>query len=188
VIKESLKKTVTETSSSIPVENWLSEYRKTEKLLVDIRQQVFKNTSQSNISHAKSLFTQVTVRIDELGQVLANAASKQKLTEAELERRYDLLNEIINDKEAISKSLYRSTSSERESLLKTPLSSSPSSTRRVFGSVPKETEQTKHLNDSGVIQLQKQMIDNQDADLDKLLNVIKRQKEIGIAIGQELGK
>ena len=51
-----------------------------------------------------------------------------------------------------------------------------------------ENEATKNLSDNQVVQLQGQMMQQQDQQLDKLMNVIQRQKEIGITISNELGE
>ena len=54
---------------------------------------------------------------------------------------------------------------------------------RVFG---KETEETKHLDDYGVLNLQKSMMKKQDEDLDQLSMLIQKQKHIGVSISEEL--
>ena len=57
--------------------------------------------------------------------------------------------------------------------------------RRVFGA--EETEQTRMLDNQGVMQLQKQQVEVQDQALDQLLGILTKQKQIASAIGNELG-
>ncbi|KAI9192937.1 uncharacterized protein BJ171DRAFT_35436 [Polychytrium aggregatum] len=60
----------------------------------------------------------------------------------------------------------------------------PRSTRR-FGQ-PKETEQTRALDQQGLLQLQKQTMNQQDQSVDMLSSILQRQKQIGLAISDEL--
>ena len=62
-----------------------------------------------------------------------------------------------------------------------------SSRRRVFGGQPaKETERTRELDNEGVLQLQQQIMQEQDTDVKDLTKVVRRMKEMGIAINEEL--
>lgn len=54
---------------------------------------------------------------------------------------------------------------------------------RVLG---KETSETRELDNEGVLQLQKQKIADQDISVDEIRKIIMRQKELGIAINNEL--
>lgn len=58
---------------------------------------------------------------------------------------------------------------------------------RVFGTKPVETEKTINLDDEGLLQLQKDEMKQHDEQLEQLLSVLKRQAQIGAAIGEELG-
>ncbi|KAK5243066.1 hypothetical protein LTR40_012589, partial [Exophiala xenobiotica] len=49
-----------------------------------------------------------------------------------------------------------------------------------------ETAETRELDNQGVLQLQKQKMADQDLDVDELRKIVQRQKELGIAINQEL--
>src|SRR5579871_2110871 len=62
-----------------------------------------------------------------------------------------------------------------------------SSRRRVFGGPPaKETERTRELDNEGVLKLQQQIMKEQDMDVDDLSQVVRRMKDMGIAINEEL--
>jgi regulator of vacuolar morphogenesis len=61
---------------------------------------------------------------------------------------------------------------------------------RVFGAPqpPKETEQTRPLDDTGLLQLQQAKMDQQDAQLSQLTAILQRQKQLGSAISNELAQ
>ena len=110
--------------------------------------------------------------------------------QGELLRRRDLLTNLCNERDHVRDQLNKPTTdnstsfaAERASLLKTP-SSSTRSSRRKFG--VQETDETRPLNDKQVLQLQRDMMDQQDEALEALSTVIQRQKQIGLAINQEL--
>ena len=61
---------------------------------------------------------------------------------------------------------------------------------RVFGvpPPPKETEETRPLDDHGMLQLQQTKMDQQDAQLGQLTTILQRQKQLGTAINNELAQ
>lgn len=62
--------------------------------------------------------------------------------------------------------------------------SKPAAGRRVFGA--KETDRTRELDNAGVLQLQKQIMQEQDEDVTDLTKVVMRMKQMGIQINDEL--
>ncbi|KAJ3055834.1 hypothetical protein HK097_009037 [Rhizophlyctis rosea] len=82
-----------------------------------------------------------------------------------------------------SNSYTTSSTSDRTALLGGP---SPRTTRRFGTSHSLETDQTRPLDNSGLVQLQRQQMEDQDSSLDALSSIIRRQKQIGMAIGNEL--
>ncbi|KAI9777491.1 MAG: hypothetical protein M1816_004713 [Peltula sp. TS41687] len=58
--------------------------------------------------------------------------------------------------------------------------------RRVLGAPLPETGQTRELENEGVLQLQKQVIEMQDQDVQELTKGVLRIKELGLAINEEL--
>jgi regulator of vacuolar morphogenesis len=76
--------------------------------------------------------------------------------------------------------------SDRAALLGTTSFSKPIT--RVFGQAaqPRETEVTRPLDSQGLFQLQKQQMDQQDAQVSQLSTILQRQKHLGEAIGAEL--
>ena len=62
-----------------------------------------------------------------------------------------------------------------------------SSRRRVLGGPPaKETERTRELDNEGVLKLQQQIMKEQDTDVEDLTKVVRRMRDMGIAINEEL--
>jgi regulator of vacuolar morphogenesis len=58
---------------------------------------------------------------------------------------------------------------------------------RVFGAAqPKETDETRPLDNGGLFLLQKSKMDQQDDKLSQLATILQRQKHLGEAIGAEL--
>jgi len=50
----------------------------------------------------------------------------------------------------------------------------------------KEMVQTRKLDNQSVLQLQKQMMQDQDMDVEELRKIVARQRELGVAINNEL--
>ncbi|KAJ3078049.1 hypothetical protein HK102_004769 [Quaeritorhiza haematococci] len=132
---------------------------------------------------------------------------------ANLKEDRDQINRLVNDHTAKQSRGGASDSMERAALLSMPttssslssntsnagpLSSSPSFPRssssvgrlssRKFGitNPPRETEETRPLENAGLVQLQRTKMNDQDQVLESLLQVVQRQKQIGYAIGNEL--
>jgi regulator of vacuolar morphogenesis len=61
---------------------------------------------------------------------------------------------------------------------------------RVFGNARRqqgrETEQTRGVDNEGLLKLQEQMMDDQDSQVEQFSSILNRQRQVGYAIGQEL--
>ncbi|KAI0757056.1 syntaxin [Daedaleopsis nitida] len=131
------------------------------------------------------------------------------MSEGELQRRTDMAARLRDDCEKLAKivTVARMTSrgigtaaernpasaSDREALLGPSSSSAMPGgfsrpVARVFGkpAQPAETEQTRPLDDHGLVQLHQTQIDQQDAQLAQLSTILSRQKQLGLAINQEI--
>jgi regulator of vacuolar morphogenesis len=115
---------------------------------------------------------------------------RQKLGEGEIRRRRDLIASAKKDKDGLENLLNAmatkskldtavASMQETQSLIGTK----PKAGGRVLG---KETAETRELDNQGVLQLQKQKMADQDLDVEELRKIVQRQKELGIAINQEL--
>lgn len=128
--------------------------------------------------------------------------ASQRLGAGELRRRKDLLSAARKDKEALENLLNAMTQkskidsavaniSEHTDLLST---GSGSSTPKLTGNKPaargrvlgRETKETRELDNSGLLQLQQQKMKDQDLDVDEIRKIVQRQRELGVAINQEL--
>ncbi|KAK4179011.1 putative vacuolar morphogenesis protein 7 [Triangularia setosa] len=60
--------------------------------------------------------------------------------------------------------------------------------RRVLGAPLPETERTRELDNEGVLQLQRDTMSEQDQEVEALAKIIRRQKEMGLAINDEVNR
>jgi regulator of vacuolar morphogenesis len=113
-----------------------------------------------------------------------------KLADGEIRRRKDLIASAKKEKEGLENLLSAmaqkskldsavASIQEKQNLVGTK----PKSGGRILG---RETAETKELDNSGVLQLQKQKMADQDMDVEELRKIVTRQRELGIAINQEL--
>ncbi|KAI3391320.1 hypothetical protein diail_7608 [Diaporthe ilicicola] len=130
---------------------------------------------------------------------LKSMREAKRLGEGELRRRWDLLAAARDDRDGLEK-LSSSLASARGAREGTPNSgdkatllsgAGESSSRarmggRVLGAPLPETERTRELNNVGVVQLQRQQMQEQDQDVEELAKIIRRQKEMGLAIKGEV--
>jgi regulator of vacuolar morphogenesis len=91
-----------------------------------------------------------------------------------------------NEPSALLSAKTPASESDRVALLGAPSSTKPIA--RVFGQAaqPRETVVTRPLDDQGLFQLQKQQMDQQDAQVSQLATILARQRHLGEAIGAEL--
>ncbi|PQE12956.1 PX domain-containing protein [Rutstroemia sp. NJR-2017a BBW] len=130
-----------------------------------------------------------------------NGRGEAKVGAGELRRRRDLLGSAKVEKEGLEKlavslavknqnggatggSGSAAATQADKSALFGPGVTKPSG--RVLGAPVPETNKTRELDNEGVLQLQKQMMQDQDLDVDELAKIVRRQKEMGLAIHGEL--
>jgi regulator of vacuolar morphogenesis len=122
-------------------------------------------------------------------RLLDSLSANSSLSAGEVQRRKDLLLNIRNQLTEMDRSSQQASSSaQQSSRARTELlGTSPGTgrTTRKFG-VALETEQTRVLDNQGLLQLQQQQLQSQDHMLDSLVDVVRRQKEIGLTISNEL--
>lgn len=130
---------------------------------------------------------------------LKSMGEAKRLGEGELRRRRDLLAAARAERdglEKLSSSLASArgvregapSSGDKATLLSGAGESSSRANRggRVLGAPLPETERTRELDNSGVVQLQRQQMEEQDQDVDELAKIIRRQKEMSLAIKGEV--
>lgn len=132
----------------------------------------------------------------ESGSMSGRNGSKSGLGEGELRRRKDLVINAKKEKDGLEDLLNAMSAKRRidtavasiqdkEALVGGGKNGKASGARsgRVLG---KETERTRELDNEGVLQLQKQTMQDQDISVDELRKIVARQNELGIAINAEL--
>lgn len=191
---------------------WLDQHRALKSHLHDARLALTRR-DQASTTHAqheasaqaKKCLVRAGSAISSLQRGLEQMNSgstwgNSRLGEGELRRRKDLLSSASREKEGLDSllsamaakaALDRTVASvqEKDSLLtsndphSTSAVKSKPSSGRVLG---KETDQTRALDNHGVLRLQKQLMQEQDEDVNVLAQAVARQKELGIQIQEEL--
>ncbi|EFW16590.1 hypothetical protein D8B26_001413 [Coccidioides posadasii str. Silveira] len=183
---------------------WLDCHRDVKSHLHDARLHLTRRDQESTpqkqhecSAQAKSSLVKTGTMLGALENGLKNLGDKSgwgeaKLGEGELRRRKDLLASAQKEKEGLENLLNAmATKSKLDSAVasiqdKQALIGSSRNKPKVGRILGKETEETRQLDNDGVLQLQKQIMENQDAGIDELRKIVARQKELGIAINNEL--
>lgn len=189
---------------------WLDTHRDLKQQLHDARLNLTNRDQASTPAKqheasaaAKSSLVRAGTLITALDEGLTNIQKlpiSQRLGAGELRRRKDLLSTAKKDKDGLENLLNAMTQkSKLDSAVAsiedhTNLFSSGATTLngshiankprgRVLG---KETKETRELDNQGLLQLQKQKMRDQDLDVDEIRKIVQRQRELGVAINQEL--
>ena len=164
-------------------------------------------SSSANVS-AKRQLADLVERIGVLAKGL-EALGEAGMIQGEMQRRTDMVARLQDDCEKLGKivaaarqnvrprpaSAFIESSinpAERAALLGGGSGSPPDHARpvtRIFGAPqpqPRETAETRPLDDHGLLQLQKNKVEHQDEQLNNLSSVLKRQLHIGVAIHTEI--
>lgn len=195
--------------------SWLDEHLELQSRIRDVRADINRRNTLSDrgdvgASHtanvqAKKKLAEVLSRVRILTQGLQELGMSG-MAEGELQRRTDMVARIQDECEKLGRILTvarqtsRANSSGAPSGAFTTVSLAPESDRaallgsnkpvaRIFGAAlqkPQETEQTRPLDDHGLLQLQKVQMEQQDTQLSQLTAILQRQRHLGEAIGAEL--
>lgn len=127
----------------------------------------------------------------------------EKLGEGEMRRRRDMISTLQKERQGLDsvlntmavKAAYGSSSTSTASAAVTAEQkaglfqhANKAPARRVLGAAAPQQEdnRTRELDNQGVLQLQKDIIREQDEDLVDLTKVVRRMKEMGVAINEEI--
>lgn len=194
--------------------DWLEAHRDLKSHINAARQQLKSRDSAQNAQNqhalsadAKASLVRAAANVEQLDSGLRSLMSKSKengwgnrLGDGEIRRRRDLIGAAKKEVEGLE-AVLRNTAPARAgqpssaptaSAVATPESkadlfrgaSKPSG--RVLGGPLKETERTRELDNSGVLQLQRQVMEEQDEDVMSLGKTVSRLKDMGIMINEEL--
>ncbi|KDQ19848.1 hypothetical protein BOTBODRAFT_27272 [Botryobasidium botryosum FD-172 SS1] len=201
--------TIQFTSSS-----WLDEQVSLQTIVRDIRADINKRDAlsdrgdvsashQSNVQ-AKQKLALLVSRVGVLNKGLETLALAG-MSEGEVQRRTEIVARLRDDCEKLGKMVVSARQSNRPYASLRDAERNPASQAdraaligaangsrpiaRVFGAghaPPQETDETRPLDDNGLVQLQQTQMDNQDSQLTQLSTVLRRQRQIGVAIGSEI--
>ncbi|QRW05032.1 hypothetical protein RhiLY_04031 [Ceratobasidium sp. AG-Ba] len=199
-------------ASQFTTSSWLDEQADLMAMARDIRADLNKRDALSDRNDvqgahtagvsAKRKLSALVLRVGVLAKGLADLAMGG-LSQGELQRRNDMVARLQDDCEKLSKMVVaaRQTSrgtervlpsaADREALLQEQASTTGSRPfGRVFGQKqpPQETAETRSLDSQGLLQLQSTQMEQQDAQLAQLSAILKRQNQIGVAIGSEISQ
>jgi regulator of vacuolar morphogenesis len=129
-----------------------------------------------------------------LADGLRKMQESNRLGDGELRRRRDLIATARMERDGLDKLSNSMSSSGGASGSKGQASSSDKAALlqggrpagRVLGAPAPETDKTRELDNQGVLLLQRREMDSQDQALDELAAIIRRQKEMGMDINEEV--
>ena len=182
---------------------WLDHHRDLKAQLHDARLHLTRRDQASTTqaqhdasAQAKKFLVRAGTMIQTLDTGLASISSATswggpKLGEGELRRRRDLLSSAKREKDGlenllsamVAKSAVDRTVADKSQTTAPIGGPAKPASGRVLG---KESDRTRALDNQGVVQLQKQMMQEQDEDVMVLARAVARQKELGIQIQEEL--
>ncbi len=203
-----LRNAISGSASGNPITDpvvWLDHHRDLKYQLHEARLYITKRDQAASTqaqhecgAQAKKCLVKAGTMIGSLEQGLKNLAAdawgSEKLGEGELRRRRDLVESAKREKEGLENLLAAmitkshvdkavASAQQKQDLVGGAASSKALGGGRVLG---RETDRTRALDNEGVLQLQKQLMQEQDEDVMVLGQAVRRQRELGIAIQEEL--
>lgn len=187
---------------------WLDVHRDLKQILHESRQALARRdgavdsgnstAAAEAAASAKKTLVKAGTLIATLADGLRKMQEAGRLGEGELRRRRDLVSQARMEREGLDK-LSNSMSSSTSTAGRGGASQGQASTSdkavllrggrpggRVLGAPLPETDKTRQLGNQGVLLLQKEEMHSQDAQVDQLATIIRRQKEMGLQINEEV--
>ncbi|KAI1822535.1 Phox homologous domain-containing protein [Xylaria intraflava] len=145
-------------------------------------------------SAAKKALVKAGGLLASLREGLKAMEDARRLGDGEIRRRKDLLAAALVDKEDLDKLSSIISANAKTSKRGTPSASDKAALigaaskgpGRVLGAPLPETEQTRELDNQGVAQLQRQIMQEQDEDVEALARIIRRNREMAEAMNREV--
>ncbi|KAI9717820.1 MAG: hypothetical protein M1812_004549 [Candelaria pacifica] len=189
---------------------WLDTHRELKGMLRDARAWLTRRDQATTAleqrdaaAQAKRFLVKASTAIAKLDKGLKGGAGDEdwgteRLGEGEKLRRKDLVASARVERDGLEALLVavaaKSNGAENGAAMATKqdkavlIGNGSARSGRVLGAPAKETERTRERDNEGVLQLQKQMMEEQDLDVDALRKIVARQKELGIAINEEINE
>ncbi|KAK2734275.1 hypothetical protein FQN57_001737 [Myotisia sp. PD_48] len=185
---------------------WLDCHRAVKAHLHDARLHLTRRDQASSphqqhecSTSAKSCLVRAGTMLGPLEEGLKNISDRSawdgpRLREGELRRRKDLLTSVRKERDGLEDLLNAMTTKskldsavasmqDKHALIGNRNNKATAGPGRVLG---KETDRTRELDNVGVLQLQQQVMRDQDVGVEELRKIVARQKELGMAINNEL--
>ncbi|GMI63784.1 syntaxin of plants 51 [Hibiscus trionum] len=161
-------------------DTWIQEYNEAVKIADDINGMVSGKSSlpasgPETKRHASAIRRKITIlgnRLDGLQSLLSRPTGKP-LTEKEMNRRKDMASSLRSKVNQMASAFNMSNIDNRDSLL--GLETKPDAMSRTVG-----------LDNSGLIGLQRQIMEEQDEGLEKLEETVVSTMHIALAVSEEL--
>ncbi|KAH8176550.1 PX domain-containing protein [Sarocladium implicatum] len=189
---------------------WLDMHRDLKSCLHDARQSLARRDHASDSGNssgaaeagaaAKRSIVKAGTTIAMLADGLRKMQESKRIGEGEVRRRRDLISTARMERDGLDKlsnsissgsgagasggSQGPASSSDKAALLQ---GGRPAGGRVLGGPVP-ETDKTRELDNQGVLLLQQREMQDQDQALDELAAIIRRQKEMGMDISDEVDR
>lgn len=196
------------TAAASDPRTWTDLHREMKGLLGEARQQLAKRDATSDPSGssttaleagaaAKRALVRASNLLRALDQGLRDMADAKKLGDGEVRRRRDLVASAKGERDGLEQVSASITRAANSNSLNGPVNSGDkaallarsgtgSSTRRVLGAPLPEMDRTRELGNAEMLQLQRTQMKEQDEDVEDLAKIVRRQKEMGMAIQEEV--
>ncbi|KAI7833197.1 Phox homologous domain-containing protein [Kickxella alabastrina] len=177
--------------------SWLNEHRDAEQIVRDVRQSILRRENaltRNEVSVSHQSLLQAKRQLADLGRVLkvleqGLEQTKGGLTAGEVLRRQDMVMRLVEERANLSRIVMgtsaMSGSGERAALL-SGTSLDNNNNTRVLGRAGNETNETRGLDNKGLLMLQTDRMREQDQVAADFSALLQRQREMGVAIGNEL--
>ena len=183
---------------------WLDMHRELKGCLHDARQALSRRDGALDSVNstaaaeagaaAKTALVKGGTLIATLADGLRKMQESNRLGDGELRRRRDLVSAARMERDGLDKlanslttqSTDRDGGSQASSASKVELLKGGKPSGRVLGAPLPETDKTRELGNDGVLQLQRQELEQQDVDISTLAHAVQRQRELGLKISEEL--
>ncbi|KAG5952908.1 hypothetical protein E4U53_007603 [Claviceps sorghi] len=191
-------------------QTWLDMYRELKQHFNEARQHLARRDTASDggsttaaaeaASAAKRVLLKAGTLISGLSDGLGKMHESNRLGEGELRRRRDLVSTARMERDALEKlsnsiasssggihgASSTATANANATAEKAALLKGGRPAGRVLGAPLPETAKTRELDNEGILLLQKKELADQDVSLDQLTAIIRRQKEMGLQIKDEV--
>lgn len=177
--------TLSSTNNGQPIVDltaWIDTVRETKNVLQEARSQIFVNGGE-----ARKKLILGRQNFEGLAKGLNVASSQSSIGEGELQRRRELLHSLKREHQDLEQLLSNVSSNPEHLDIRVPVGKSKNQLfkGRVLGQ-PQETERTRGVENQQLLQMQRTDMKEQDEELEKLNALINKQKELGVAINEEL--